>query len=154
MKDFADWSKDFVEVDGTNALDEASLREIQVSPCHSSYFKLYANEDRGIEETSKETEISPRAGTAGGVTAASAIAALQRGRLETIKIWCKRDIRHIKNIIYTVIELVREFYTEARSFRITGANGQDGLFSTTTAATGTGSKRSKHRRRTGKKTDL
>jgi hypothetical protein len=62
-------------------------------------------------------------GVAGGVTAASAIAALQEAGGKISRDINKGTYRSYSKIVYMVIELIRQFYDEARNFRITGEEG-------------------------------
>lgn len=122
INDFADWSKDFVDVEGS--LGEENLREIQVSPLPqfiSNYMEMKIDE---LKETSGNRDFS-QGGTTAGVTAASAIAALQEAGSKLSRDMIQKSYQSYQRVIYDVVELVREFYDEARSFRITGDSGQD-----------------------------
>jgi hypothetical protein len=63
-------------------------------------------------------------GTTAGVTAASAIAALIETGGKTRRLMNKGSYRAHRERIYMVIERFRQFYTEARYFRITGEGNQ------------------------------
>lgn len=119
-KDFMDWTKDLVPVDGS--LDEDHVRLIDVKPLPgfiSQHLEYKVNE---LKETSGNRDFS-QGGTAGGVTAASAIAALQEAGNKLSRDMLKESYRAYQNIVYLVIELIRQFYTEERTFRIDGENG-------------------------------
>ena len=62
-------------------------------------------------------------GTAGGVTAASAIAALQEAGSKLSRDMLKSAYRAFAKECYLIIELMRQFYDEERIFRITGKLG-------------------------------
>ena len=65
-------------------------------------------------------------GTAAGITAASAIAALQEAGNKTSRDMINTSYRAYNDITAMEVELIRQFYTEERSFRITGVdNGYD-----------------------------
>jgi hypothetical protein len=60
----------------------------------------------------------------GGVTAASAIAALQEAGNKTVRDMVSASYRSFVRVVRLVIECVRQFYSEARCFRILGENGR------------------------------
>ena len=62
-------------------------------------------------------------GTTSGVTAASAIAALQEAGSKLSRDSIRASYRAYRRIVNLVIELIRQFYDVARSFRIAGADG-------------------------------
>lgn len=121
---FADWSQDFVEVSGTNPLDDGNLKEIQVSTLPSfiaNYMQMKIDE---LKETSGNRDFS-QGGTSSGVTAASAIAALQEAGSKLSRDMIQTSYQATNKIGYLQVELVREFYDEARTFRITGETGEE-----------------------------
>ena len=63
-------------------------------------------------------------GTAGGVTAASAIAALQEAGSKLSRDMLKSAYRAFAKQCYLIIELMRQFYDEQRVFRIVGESGE------------------------------
>lgn len=72
-------------------------------------------------------------GTPSGVTAASAIAALQEHSGRSSKDSNKAGYRAYAQIVTMVIERIRQFYDMPRQFRITGAAGQERFISYTNA---------------------
>ena len=75
-----------------------------------------------LKETSANSDFN-RGNTAGGVTAASAIAALQEAGNKVSRDMLKSTYRAYTEINYLCIELIRQFYTEMRSFRIRKPDG-------------------------------
>lgn len=73
-KEFADYSKDFVHVEGS--LDEASIRAIQTPELPSNTIAVLNNKIEEMKETSGNRDVN-NGSASSGVTAASAIAALQ-----------------------------------------------------------------------------
>ena len=63
-------------------------------------------------------------GTSGGVTAASAIAALQEAGSKLSRDMLKSAYRAFAQECYLIIDLIRQFYDETRIFRITGQTGE------------------------------
>ena len=120
--EFADWKKDFVHV-GSSKLGEDSIREIVTSPLGGIYFNVLTQKIDEIKETSGNRDFS-QGGTSGGVTAASAIAALQEAGSKLSRDMIKSSYRAFTRVNYLVLELIRQFYTEPRFFRILGEQGQ------------------------------
>ena len=77
-----------------------------------------------LKETSGNRDFS-QGGTTGGVTAASAIAALQEAGSKLSRDMIKGSYRAFAKVGYLCIELIRQFYTEPRCFRIAGDNGDE-----------------------------
>ncbi len=116
-EEFADWSKEFVHTSGNP--DERNIREIQVSQLDGSVINLLHQKIDELKETSGNRDVS-HGGTAAGVTAASAIAALQEAGSKLSRDMIKSSYRAFKEINYLIIELIRQFYDEPRCFRISG----------------------------------
>lgn len=119
--DFADWSIPIVEATSAEVLDRG-VKEIEVGSIPAFVVNHKMNLIDQLKETSGNRDVS-QGSTQSGVTAASAIAALQEagGKLA-------RDINRIlyrskREEDYLQVELIRQFYTEPRSFRIDGADG-------------------------------
>lgn len=122
VEQFADWDKDFVEVAGN--LGEENIREISVNPLPAFIINHLQMKIDELKETSGNRDFS-QGGTSSGVTAASAIAALQEAGSKLSRDMIKTSYRAFQQICYLVLELIRQFYDEVRSFRITGQNGMD-----------------------------
>ena len=75
-----------------------------------------------LKETTGNRDIST-GGTTSGVTAASAIAAMQEAGSKLSRDNSKAAYRGYRKMILMVIELIRQFYDMPRSFRIMGENG-------------------------------
>lgn len=121
-KEFLDLANPIVHVSG--AVDEASLRQIPHNRLDGMYITAM---DRTIEElrhTSGNTEMANGA-TSGGVTAASAIAALQEASGKGSRDSTEGSYRAYQKIIELCIELIRQFYDLPRQFRIVGQYGVD-----------------------------
>ena len=122
LEQYADWDKDFVEVVGS--LSEENLREITVSALPNFIVEHLQMKIDELKETSGNRDFS-QGGTSSGVTAASAIAALQEAGSKLSRDMIKTSYRAFQRINYIVLELIRQFYDEMRSFRVTGENGAD-----------------------------
>jgi hypothetical protein len=122
-EEFSDTSKDFVHV-SNGSLDDTGIKRIDVESIPTQYLEIKQNKIDELKETSGNRDFSQGA-TVSGVTAASAIAALQEAGSKTSRDMIKSSYRTFTKICNKVIERVRQFYDEPRSFRITGPNNQE-----------------------------
>jgi hypothetical protein len=76
-----------------------------------------------LKETSGNRDVS-QGSTSGGVTAAAAIAALQEAGNKLSRDMISSSYRAYTRICYLALELMRQFYDDTRSFRITGETGK------------------------------
>ena len=119
-EEYADLSKDFVHVDG--ALGQDSILPIQGKPLNNIYVQVVKDKIDELKETTGNRDIST-GGTTSGVTAASAIAAMQEAGSKLSRDNNKASYRAFRKVINLVIELIRQFYDLPRCFRIMGDNG-------------------------------
>ena len=119
-KEYADMTKDFVHVDGN--LGQDSILPIQGKPLSDIYVNVINNKVDELKETTGNRDISS-GGTTSGVTAASAIAAMQEAGSKLSRDANKSAYRVFRQICLDVIELIRQFYDLPRCFRIMGENG-------------------------------
>ena len=119
VDDFADYSKPFVEFDGN--LDDA-LRPIDTPTIPAFVLQYQTNKIEELKETSGNRDFS-QGTTSGGVTAASAIAALQEAGSKLSRDMIRAAHNAFTEECYLVIELIRQFYTEPREFRIDDGKG-------------------------------
>ena len=120
MTAFADWNQEIVEV-GAGELGEA-VRKIDVDDVPSGAMNHLANKIDELKETSGNRDFS-QGSTQSGVTAASAIAALQEAGSKLSRDINKELYRAERELYYLIIELIRQFYSEPRSFRTMTDNG-------------------------------
>ena len=121
-EEFLDLTKPIVHVNGN--LGEDSLRPIEYNPLQGIYVNVL---DRTIEElrqTSGNTETS-QGQVSSGITAASAIAALQEASGKGSRDASLSAYRAFRNIVELCIELIRQFYDLPRQFRIVGQYGAE-----------------------------
>ena len=119
VDDFADYSKPFVEFDGN--LDDA-IKTIETPTIPAFVLQYQTNKIEELKETSGNRDFS-QGTTSGGVTAASAIAALQEAGSKLSRDMIRAAHNAFTEECYLVIELIRQFYTEPREFRIDDGNG-------------------------------
>lgn len=120
-KELADVNKDFVHVSSTGSVADA-IAPLQVQQLDGSIVNYRNQKIDELKEVSGNREFNQGA-TAGGVTAASAIAQLQEAGNKLSRDTIISSYRAYKNVCILVLELIRQFYTEERVFRITEPNG-------------------------------
>ena len=119
-KEYADMTKDFIHVDGN--LGQDSIIPVQGKPLNDIYVSVINNKIDELKETTGNRDIST-GGTTSGVTAASAIAAMQEAGSKLSRDSNKASYRVFRQICLLCIELIRQFYGLPRCFRIIGQNG-------------------------------
>ncbi len=118
--EYADMTKKFVHVAGR--MDEDSVKQIVTQPMPQSsltYMQMKINE---MKEVSGNRDVN-NGGTASAVTAASAIAALQEAGNGLSRDMIAASYRAFRKVVELSIELIRQFYTLPRRFRIMGQYG-------------------------------
>lgn len=126
-EEFADWSNNFVHVSGSN-LGEDSIRQIKISGIPEIYMGILNSKIDELKETSGNRDFS-QGGVSSGVTAASAIDALQEAGSKLTRDMVKGGFRAFSELNILAVELIRQFYDEPRFFRILGDNGQQQFIS-------------------------
>ena len=119
-EEYADLSKDFIHVDGN--LGQDSILPVQGKPLNDIYVQVINNKVDELKEVTGNRDIST-GGTTSGVTAASAIAAMQEAGSKLSRDNNKASYRAFRKVCLMVIELIRQFYDIPRCFRIMGENG-------------------------------
>lgn len=117
---FLDLSRPLVDVAGS--LDENALRRIEHNPLDANYIAVLDRTIQELRETSGNTETST-GNISSGVTAASAIAALQEASGKGSRDSTLSAYRAFSRIVELCIELIRQFYNLPRQFRIVGEMG-------------------------------
>lgn len=120
-EEFLDWSKPIVHVEGD--ISEERLQPITVQPVSANVLNVLQMKIDELKETSSNRDVS-QGSSSGGVTAAAAIAALQEAGNKTSRDMITSSYRSYTQECYLAIELIRQFYDEPRSFRITGDTGK------------------------------
>lgn len=121
-EEFADLARDFVHVSG--GVNEDNIRPVDVRTLSPVYVSLINNKIDELKEVTGNRDVSA-GGTAGGVTAASAIAAMQEAGSKLSRDNNRASHRAFRRICLQIIELIREFYDLPRCFRIVGEDGAD-----------------------------
>lgn len=117
--EMADTSKPFVHLQN---VDETFLKPIAHTPLDGNYINVMQATIQELRETSGNTETST-GNIQSGVTAASAIAALQEASGKGSRDSTQASYRAYSQIVEFCIELIRQFYDAPRQFRIVGEYG-------------------------------
>jgi hypothetical protein len=120
-KEFADISQDFVHVEG-GQLGDDSIRPIEGKPLQSVYYEVLQGKIEELKETCGNRDVNT-GGRPTGVTAASAVAALQEAGSKLSRANSRQAYRAYAGMVTMIIELIRQFYQVPRMFRIVGVNG-------------------------------
>ena len=115
-EEFLDLTRPIVHV-GSAAED--TLRRIEHDALGDTYLALYDRTVKELRETSGNTETGS-GNVSAGVTAASAIAALQQASGKSSRDSTASAYRAYGEVIELCIELIRQFYTLPRRFRLGG----------------------------------
>ena len=118
--EYADLNKDFIHVDGN--LGQDSIVPVQGKPLNSIYVQVVDKKIDELKEVTGNRDIST-GGTSSGVTAASAIAAMQEAGSKLSRDGNKSAYRAFRRVCILVIELIRQFYDLPRCFRVMGEGG-------------------------------
>jgi hypothetical protein len=117
-EEYADMTKDIVHYEGS--VD--GILPVRANPLSPIYVQLITNKIDELKEVTGNRDIST-GGTTSGVTAASAIAAMQEAGSKLSRDNCKASYRAFRKLCLMIIELIRQFYDIPRCFRIMGENG-------------------------------
>lgn len=129
-EDFLDLSNPLIRVAGN--IDETAMRRIEHNSLDGAYLNLLDRDIQELRETSGNTETST-GNIQSGVTAASAIAALQEASGKSSRDSTQNSYRSHGQIVNLCIELIRQFYVMPRQFRILGEYGAEKYITYTNA---------------------
>lgn len=121
-QEYADWTKPFVHVDGN--LGQDSLQQVQVRTLPAVCVQVLNSKIEELKWTTGNTDVA-NGQVSSGVTAASAIAALQEASGRSSRTATRSAYRAYARMIRMVIERIRQFYDLPRKFRILGAGGAE-----------------------------
>ena len=121
-KEYADKTKRFIHVEGN--IGEENIRPIDTKHLDSNYVNFL---NQKVEELKYVTsnQDSNNGVAPSGVTAASAIAALQETAGKNARSANKTFHRAFRDVCYQIVELIRQFYDIPRTFRIMSESMQE-----------------------------
>lgn len=112
--DFLDWRKPIVKV---TSVDDKQLRPIESTPLNGNYMAFLDAQIESLKYITSNQDANNGIAPS-GITAASALAALQETSGKSSRIINKGFYNTYRRVINQVIELIRQFYDEPRQFRI------------------------------------
>ena len=120
--EYADWTRPFVHTNGNLGSD--SIAPIQTAGLDSVYVAILQSKIAEMTEPAGNRDVA-NGGTAGGVTAATAIAALQEAGGKLSRNMIDDGYEAFSDVVTLCIELIRQFYSLPRQFRLLGVMGQE-----------------------------
>jgi hypothetical protein len=114
-KEYADKSKKFIHVEGS--IGEENIRPIDSKRLDSIYVNFLSQKIEELKYVTSNQD-SNNGVAPSGVTAASAIAALQETAGKNARSANKTFHRAFRDVCYQIVELIRQFYDIPRTFRI------------------------------------
>ena len=117
-QEFADWTRDFVHFVGSGDPRDSVL-PVTVPTLNGIYADIRERKVEEMKETAGNRDFQ-QGGTSGGVSAASAIEALQEAGSKLSRDMIRSAYRADAGVNELCIELMREFYTTPRYFRVAG----------------------------------
>ena len=115
VKEYEDKSKKLVKVEGN--IGEENIRPIDTKGLDSIYVNFLTQKIEELKYVTSNQD-SNNGVAPSGVTAASAIAALQESAGKNARSSNKAFHRAFRDVCYQIVELIRQFYTLPRTFRI------------------------------------
>jgi hypothetical protein len=119
-EEFKDWSKDIIHVDGS--LDETHIKPFQAQSISDFVLQHRVEKIMELKEVIGNRDFQQGA-TTGGVTAASAISTLQQSGEKLSRAMIDDSFDAYAELISICVELIREFYSNERIYRITNKLG-------------------------------
>ena len=120
--EYADWTRPFVHTNGNLGAD--SIAPIRAGSLDSVYVAILNNKIGEMKETAGNRDVA-NGGTAAGVTAGTAIAALQESGGKLSRNMIDDGYEAFADVVTLCIELIRQFYELPRQFRLLGAMGAE-----------------------------
>ena len=120
--EYADWTRPFVHTNGNLGSD--SIAPIRAGSLDSVYVAILNNKIGEMKETAGNRDVA-NGGTASGVTAGTAIAALQESSGKLSRNMIDDGYEAFADMVTLCIELIRQFYELPRQFRLLGAMGTE-----------------------------
>lgn len=114
-EEYLDITKPLVHVEGQ--IGDENIRPIDVNQLSGTYITALDNKIGELKYVTSNQD-SNNGVAPSGVTAASAIAALQEAAGKNARSTNKAFYRAYRDVIYQVVELIRQFYDVPRTFRI------------------------------------
>lgn len=118
--EFLDWAKPLVHVNGNLSTD--TLMQVDVPKLDTNTLNMYQNKVEELKFITGNTEVL-NGSVPTGVTSGVAIAALKEDAGRSSKDTNRTSYRAMEQLYLMCVELIRQFYTMERQFRIVGEEG-------------------------------
>lgn len=118
--EYRDVDCDIVHVAG--AITDNTIKPLPQNDMPSIYLNVLTEKINELKETTGNRDVN-NGGTTSGATAASAIAAMQEAASRLDRDSNKGAYRAFRKVVLIIIELIRQFYSIERTFRIIGERG-------------------------------
>jgi hypothetical protein len=122
IDEYLDLTKKIVHVEGS--LGDENIRPIDHKPLDAVYFNLLEQKIDELKYITSNQDVN-NGSAPSGITAASAIAALQETQGKNARSTNKTFHRGFREVCYQIVELMRQFYDVPRTFRINPDGMQD-----------------------------
>lgn len=119
--ELVDLNRDIIHVAGS--VGEENIRELQAKPMHNFIIQHRQSKIDELKEIAGNRDFQ-QGDTKGGVTAYSAIVALQQAGEKLARDMITTGYDAFRDIVYLCIELMRQFYKSPRSYRISRDDGK------------------------------
>lgn len=121
-KDLTDVTKSVIKASGD--ISEDAIRELKFTSISEKALSHRETKKAELKEIIGNRDFQ-QGGVNGGVTAASAITVLQSAGEKLSRAMCDDSFDAYKELVIQMVELMREFYSEERIYRITAATGDN-----------------------------
>ena len=115
IQEYEDKTKKLIKVEGN--IGEENIRPIDTKGLDSIYVNFLNQKIDELKYVTSNQDVNNGAAPS-GITAASAIAALQESQGKNARSSNKAFHRAFRDVCYQIVELIRQFYTIPRTFRI------------------------------------
>ena len=113
--EYSDLSKDLIHVEGN--LGEENIRPVDYKSLDGTYVNILQQKIDELKYVTSNQDVNNGVAPS-GITAASAIAALQESQGKNARATNKTFHRAFREVCYQIVELIRQFYEIPRTFRI------------------------------------
>lgn len=121
VADLADISKEVVTMSGSGDPREAFV-DLTEPVLGGNYITVLQELEATLKETTANRDFA-QGGTSGGVTSGTAISALVEAGNKQSRMTIRGSYEAYRKVVTMCLELVRQFYADARIYRITGDDG-------------------------------
>lgn len=119
-EEFSDINNRIIHCSGSP--NDDNFRPLDTPALPGTYLSVLQDKVNELKETTANRDFN-QGGTSSGITAASAIQALQESGNKISRSIIRRSYTAYAEMVRMIVELIRQFYDYDRTFRIVGSNG-------------------------------